>query len=258
MNISINFFGLARRLDICSPSINQNIINPLKKLSNGGVFAINGSFNHPKMLNNQRSKEIGIKFKCDYTLIPFDSLTIKNQEEIEISSYMQNFTKYNDFYNDNFSSHRNLLFQLFSLVDLEKVQDYENMDLFCFFRPDLIYHNELNTNKLVRSIECCDGLMPKWQSHGGLNDRIFITKSSKMAKLFLSRIHAIKSFQSILKNNFSSEQLLGFVLKNKNFKIGDIDLQASRVRMSGEVIQENFYKNILLSKFVSFISHYYR
>ena len=118
--ISICFFGITRDLKKTFPNIEKNIINPASKFGNISIFC---HFFENNFVDNLRSKEYNIKIEKNWDLFNASKL-ISDPPDLFLEEYdLSSIYRFNDPYNDNFKSIRNLIHQLYSLKKVFQISE---------------------------------------------------------------------------------------------------------------------------------------
>ena len=237
--ISICFFGITRNLNITFPSIENNIINPSKKLAKVKIFC---HFYDIKKIDNQRSKEFNIKPQKNWDLFDADELISDPPDLFLEEMNLDIVYKFGDRYEDEFKSIKNILHQLNSLQRVFSISKSFNSDITIFARPDLLYLDSFEEIiKLNLSTNNDDIAVPSWMGFRGLNDRFSICNSCYSSEIYCSRIEKIKEYLKYYsKSGLDPENLLYYAIKNSNSKINFMNIRAKRVRANNIIWEEDF------------------
>ena len=138
---------------------------------------------------------------------------------------------------------RNALQQLHSQRQLARIistLSASRFDLFCLFRPDLLYLDPMPAETIWEMIndQGFELLTPGWHAWSGLNDR-FAFCSRRGVYAYLDRICLVQRFIRET-GGFHSESLLKFAADIAGLSHGTVDMRARRVRADGTVKEENF------------------
>lgn len=246
VKIAIAFFGLPRNSSVCFPSIQDKLYTSVNN------FEVK-SFYHlykQKDVVNKRSGENDELLESNYKF--FDEMVgVLEDPGLCLPLWgFEEIKKLGDTWNDDYSSIKNLIHQLNSLyqvTSLIKGSEYDP-DVVIFIRPDLFYHDSLPMYSLVGAYkEPRTVYIPGWQWWNGLNDRFSICgKESYFA--YGSRIVLAKEFCLSNNRGIHSERLLKYSLVKSRTRIKFLNCTASRVRVSGLVVDEEFSSNKSMGK----------
>lgn len=238
MKVAIAFFGIPRNSLICFPNIVKNIYNALE-------FAEVKSFYHfykQDKVVSLRSGENSDFNSLNYSF--FDNISGALEEPglcLEKWGF-EDIKKFGDTWGDNYSSISNLIHQLNSLYEVTGIIEsskYEP-DVVLFIRPDLLYHQLIPEFCLFGARKDPNSIyIPNWQWWNGVNDRFAICGKGSY-RAYGKRILDMKRF--CLENNrgLHSERLLKYSLLKHNVRIKTLNVNASRVRVSGLIVDEDF------------------
>ena len=239
MKIVIVFFGITRSLSSTLPSIEKNIITPIRKFGNVSML---GHFFQQEAIDNPRSNENGLLDQNEYKLLNLDWTQLEKTDLCLDKWQFQRICKHGDAWNDDFKSLKNLIHQLHSLycVTQEAIKYQPDIVLFC--RPDLLYHDNFSPilNKAAHQTKKQNAYIPFWQWQTGLNDRFAICTGRKSIEAYGMRIEQIQNYFETFNEPLHSERLLKFALARQRIHVKPVRLRASRVRLGGEVKDESF------------------
>ena len=239
MKICIGFFGLPRNTDRTFSSIRENILQPAAEF--GTVLPCYHLYKQTHVLN-PRSLENSELDPSQYQ--PFSELQgeLESPDKITEKWGFTEISARGDAWSDGLYSLRNLLLQLHSLAQVTQQLESFDPDIVVFIRPDLRYHQsfssalkQITTSKNEKTV-----WLPFWQWAGGYNDRFAIcTKDAFSA--YGRRIKAVDAYlRSYTKRPLHAERLLMFALDHERIKVRRLNVQATRVRVSGLEVEEDF------------------
>lgn len=236
MEVALIFWGLTRSLKYTIESIQQNILNVL---SNNKIkykifmhtYKIEGLY------SNKHAYERPIKLDpFEYKLLNPDYLILDNQEKIIQSLNMEKYKKGRDPWNNNYQTLQNYILAMYSKnkVITTYQKQLKGFQYFFFLRPDVLYLKPFDI-KILKKINNSNCLIPNFSHNGGVNDRMFISKTNNGIKYG-------KIFQELDNYNFlHSETVLKEYLKQKNIDIILIDFFFTRIRANGrKCLKDNF------------------
>lgn len=237
MKIVVAFFGIPRCTAISAPSIEANILAPLRKL---GEVEVVYHLYEQKQVSNSRSGEHGQLDPANYTYFQqFRGITEVPGVAHE-GDALNKWKSFGDAFADDFASLRNLRSQLYSLLQVSRLVESTNPDVVLFIRPDLLYHDPIPARLIEIAQEnpkAC--IIPDWQWWGGYNDRFSICGRDAYWS-YGTRIRQVINFCTQHQSPLHSESLVRYALKADGLKLYTTGLQASRVRVSGETKIEEF------------------
>lgn len=247
MNIAVLFFGITRALSVTVSSIERNVLLPARSHGNVSVYA---HFFRQDLIANPRSQEYGRMNIDDYRLLLPDWLELEEPDSILEDLDFNSYKQYGDRWGDNFISLRNLFHQLHSLRRVTRAALEDGPDIFLFARPDLQYHDNLKQSLAKATKAALRGetraLIPNWQSKGKrLNDRFAICVGQDAAAAYGNRLDILKLFCESHGMAPQPESLVKFALDEANVPVSLIRARASRVRVDGREVQENFTPKLL-------------
>ena len=240
--ITICFFGITRSLSHTMASIGRNVIAPAREQGEVTIYA---HFFRQRVITNARSAEQGEIAPDDHRLLTPDWLELEEPDTIQQQHDFEHFKQYGDRWGDGFRSLRNLFHQLHSLRNVTEAALSAQPDIVIFVRPDLHYHDSLSPfiAKAIRAASRRESLalIPNWQSkHVRLNDRFAICVGQDAAAAYGCRIDRVKAFCQARNMAPQPESLVKFVLDAGGIPVSLIGARASRVRIDGQMVQEDF------------------
>ncbi|WP_370293006.1 hypothetical protein [Thalassolituus sp.] len=237
--IAIAFYGIPRSANICFPQLASKVLKPISESFELKCFY---HFYHKTEVINPRSGEKGDFPSAWYDYFADFQGSI---EKPDICLDEWNFEKikaFGDSWGDNFQSLNNLIHQLNSLHKVtERVMSSGfEYDAVLFLRPDLFYHQGFPVSLLTKATTCDDAVawVPAWQWFGGLNDRFSICSKSAVTA-YGKRIESVFDYVQS-HHSLHAESLLKFRLECEKVQVRPIFINASRVRIDGEMRDENF------------------
>jgi len=252
--IAIGFFGITRSLKWTLPSIQNNIIDPARKLGDVRVFA---HLYQQKHVLNPRSGEDHALDPHEHQLLQCDEIKLEAPGVCLVTANYEWVLSHGDAFHDEGKSLSNLIHQLHSLQEVGQMMDSWKPDLFLLTRPDLMYHDDFTEiiNKQLKSSPKSITL-PNWQWYGGYNDR-FAVCGPVAGSAYTNRINLIPEYLKKTGGPLPAERFLAFNLHKMKLNLDFCNLRASRMRANGEQVKENF-KTVSISKRTKrFLSRYF-
>ncbi len=236
MKILCVFYGIGRGLDISEPSINDKMLKPLVQIGNtvDSIYILN----EKKRLENHRSDEYGDIPPVEEgvfnksRIIRTNAAFLLDQELFNLSK------KYEDRYNDNFTSYSNLICQLSKLELASKSIDFNNYDKVILCRDDIAFlTHSINWNKII-NVSDFGPVVSLWHWHAGISER-FVLCSPDAAKIICNRKDLICEFLDNY-NCLHSESLQFFCFKKYELTPYACNIKLARCRIKGRLHKENF------------------
>lgn len=236
MRIALAFFGLPRCSAIAFPSIAQNLVAPLAAAGELRVFC--HLWQQPWIFN-PRSRENHPQPEENYApFLGFDTVVEPRPERP--SSVFQRLRAFGDAWHDGFHSLANLVLQLHSLADVTRRLAEAAPDVVVFARPDLLYHEPVQAQDLLRSLQRPGEItLPQWESWGGYNDR-FAIAGPRLARVYGERLAGALAYCEATGQPLHAETFLRATLHAAGACVRPIGLRASRVRVDGRLEAEDF------------------
>ena len=235
--IAVALYGLPRCSAVTFPSIEQQILAPLRRC--GDVKVYYHLFLQDR-INNRRSGEDGLLDRSNYDFVGGFQGRLEPPPPVADSADYSLAMNGGDRYGDGGASIRNLLLQLHSLAAVTSLASQDQPDLVVFARPDLLYHNPINPDVIhhvLRHPRVC--AIPGWQWFHGCNDRFAIC-GREAAGAYGTRGMILAEYCRQSSKPLSSEGLLRFALLRAGISIVALPLRASRVRLGGKIRPEQF------------------
>jgi len=237
VKIAVALFGIPRGADVTMPVIAENIIGPCQDSGETRVFFHLFKQSH---VTNARSGDNAVISADAYA--PFQRFQGQLEPpDICLRRWHFDLVKsFGDHYGDDFQSVRNLLHQLHSLRQVTKAVSGWGADVVVFIRPDLLYHQPLGATAIAsasRDDRYCR--IPDWQWWGGYNDR-FAVCGARAASAYGRRAELAIEFSLRTGRPLHAERLLRYALRQGGAAVRLTRMRASRVRMSGRIVDEDF------------------
>lgn len=238
MRIVVAFFGITRSLSLTVESIRANVVSPARSV---GETVLVGHFFDQNFVENPRTGESSALDPTEYKLLGLDSVQREQPSACLERWDFDRIRSNGDHWKNGFTSTSNLVHQLHSLWSVTKIALEYDPDIVAFVRPDLRYHDSLETAFMLaaRARRACM-LIPRWQWYGYLNDRFSICRGVRAIQAYGLRVERIPSYFIHLNRPLHSETLMRFAVDCSGLRIVPIEARASRVRAGGEVVAEDF------------------
>lgn len=237
-NIAICFFGITRSLAEVLPSIETCILAPARALGQVTLYA---HLYEQDRIDSPRSGEQGEIAPDDYRLLNIDRL-IRERPGPALERWdFETLRTYGDFWDNDFSSLRNLVHQLHSLHCVTGMALEDAPDLCLFVRPDLRYHDSLGPT-LSRALKGRGDriYLPRWQPWFGYNDRFAAMRGARAMRAYGQRIEQARAYCEERAAPLHSERMLKFAVDRAGIPVTKITPKASRVRLGGLEVEEDF------------------
>ena len=236
MRVLIGFFGITRSLRHTLPSIEQNILAPLRQ--SGAEIRRYGHFHLPEFIDNPRSAESRQPTDiAEADLLNLDVCEIEPQNPTLVEPSMNEVRAYPDTLRDNYASARNLCFQLRSLNRLWSLMARDaaatNAATILFLRPDLRYLDPIDIPALAGQMRAAGASLavPDWHQWGGLNDR-FALATVHAARIYATRLHALRAGLHAY-GGLHGESLLAHAVATAGLRVMPLPVRALRIRAHG-------------------------
>jgi hypothetical protein len=240
IRVAVLFFGIPRCSEICVPSIQERVLDPLKSM--GSSVSVECMFHlyRQDWVENPRSGESGVLDPANYEWFTRQRGMFADPDETLSDTEYQKFLAYGDSWEDGGISLRNLLLQLKSLQHLTATFEKGDFDVALFLRPDLDYHDPLPVEAIAYAAEHPDAcIVPCWQWCGGANDRFAICGRTA-ALAYGNRVVRAEEFCRVSKSPLHSEALLTYQIHKHALRLRTMAVRASRIRISGKTKEEDF------------------
>ena len=235
--IAIGFFGITRSLKWTLHSIQKNIIEPARALGETRLFAHLYQQEH---ITNPRTGEDQSLDPNEYHLLGCDEVELEKPETCLVTANYEWILSRGDAFHDEGKSLANLIHQLHSLQQVGQMIKAWKPDIIILARPDLTYHDSFASviDKQLKSSPT-KITIPDWQWYGGYNDR-FAVCGLESGRIYSNRIDLIPEYLNKTGGPLPAERFLRFNLHKAKISVRACSLRASRTRVNGKVIEENF------------------
>ncbi len=237
MKITVAFYGIPRCSRISAPSIEANLLQPLRSV--GQVSVVQHLWQIQTVKSARSGEDIALAEDAYIHFRNFEGV-IEPPAAFEESELFATWKSFGDSFNDNFSSLRNLMHQLQSLKRVTELIRRTEPDVVVFARPDLQYHDEIPVSacRFVRRFPgTC--VVPIWNWWAGFNDR-FAVCGRGAYEAYGTRVDRAVDFAQSTGRPIHSESLVKYALGKARVRTLAIPTTASRVRADGTVRPENF------------------
>ncbi len=237
MKITVAFYGIPRCTPISAPSIERNLLEPLR--SAGDVSVVHHLWRIDRV-KSARSGEDAVLPQDAYAYFEQFSGVVEPPEVFEAGEQFQSWKACGDQFGDNFGSLRNLMHQLQSLRRVTALIERTDPDVVVFARPDLQYHDAIPLSACrfaARFPRSC--VVPIWNWWAGYNDRFAICGKAAY-RAYGNRVDRAVDSARATRRPIHSESLVKFALRKAGANTLAIPMTASRVRADGTVREENF------------------
>ena len=231
---------MPRLSNITVPSIQKNLLSELELIGETKEFK---SLMRPKIVINNRSGENSVVDESAYEYFnKIDGPIIHQREELikdKIFFLQKNSC---DTYKDNYSSIKNLLYQLYSLkTAFQESEKNFIADIYAIIRPDLLYHDKIPSNliKKISGTTVPIAILPEWQWCCGVNDRFMFCNRSAVSSI-ATRFDDIEGYIPHSRFGLHAERYLHYILRKNSIKILTTTMKASRTRTTGQIKNEIF------------------
>ena len=237
--IAICFFGIARSLEYTIDTIEANITAPARQIGDVHLFA---HFFLNETIDNPRSGESGDAGDEACWLLEACHIRREPSWPARVTDLSNLFRTGPDRHADGYRSLGNLAHQLVSIATVAEMAKAAAPDIVVFARPDLAYHDSLH-DTIVRAADAAAAgedavFTPDWQTWRGYNDRFAVCTGSGIAA-WAGRIDRVADVLEI-SGGMNGEQLLKHALDASRVKHRQVSQRASRVRIGGDVKDEDF------------------
>lgn len=238
--IAVCFFGITRSLSHTLPALEAHVIGPARAAGETRLFA---HLFRQQRIDNPRSGEQGVLDPDEYRLLQVepDALLLEEPGGCLEPRGFDALKQFGDSWSDEYRSLRNLVHQLHSLDRVTDAALAWGADVVLFARPDLRYHDSL-AGPIRLAVKAGPPLvqLPRWQPHGGMNDRFAVCRGPEAIAAYGKRIHAAADFCRESGEPLNGEKLVQFVLARAGIEVRSFAMRASRVRADGSQRYEEF------------------
>lgn len=236
MKLLCVIYGIGRGIETSSPSINKNIIDPLRKLNiDLEVIYILNKLDH---IDNARSGDYGPIKTVPENIFTGEERFQMEKAELLDQNIFNSVKKVKDVHDDGYKSYENFLCQLGMLREATKKKDFLLFDRIIMIRDDLfIESSNINMKSLIQISE--HGLVTSmWHWHGGVGERFAISKP-KIALKLANRIDCVLDFTKE-RGYLNGEHLQKYLIDKEGESVIAFNLKLKRVRLDF-IVKENFY-----------------
>lgn len=236
LRIAVLFFGITRSLRFTLPSIEANVLAPVRLAGQTRIFA---HFFDQSRIDNPRTGEALEVDPVEYRLLAPDGVELEPPEACLAGWDYDRIAAAGDTWHDGHKSVRNLVHQLHSLNRVTALATPWSPDLWVYVRPDLRYHDSL-APILARAAAGPDETVwvPLWLWRGGLNDRFAVIRGARAAQAYGTRATRMHDFCAATGGPLHAERLLRFALADT--PVRRIATRATRIRANGAESWESF------------------
>ena len=236
MRVALAFWGLTRSLKYTIGSINEKILNSLKK-NNIEYKIFMHAWTVNSVYNNTRAKEANIHLDNEeYKLLSPDYFETHDQDEFKKNINLNAFRTHKDPWNTKYETVNNFICAMFSKSRCTQLisKSNENFDYIIFLRPDCMYLTNFDISflKLVNDNTIC---IPNFALYNNFNDRFCITN---MATYQLYGDVFSKLFMYSKNFSLHSETVHYNIIKQHNINIQLIKFKFKRVRANGTIVDK--------------------
>ncbi len=239
MRIGIGFFGIPRDSAAAFPSIEENILRPAARL---GEVTVRYHLYRQERVFNPRSREDAPLDPAQYR--PFEAFPGETEkpEGVAEGEGLEALRARGDAWSDGAHSLRNLLLQLHSLSRVTAQLEAAGAEVVVFARPDLRYHHsfEPGLRATLGGSQRRVARLPFWQWAGGYNDRFAVCGREAFPAYGRRLEQAGPYLERHPGRPLHAERLLRFALDRALVAVRPLDVRASRVRVGGEEVREDF------------------
>ena len=246
MKIALGFWGITRSLKYTIQSIQQFIINPLRR-HNIEIVIYMHTFSINSKYNNIRTGEMNIQLDNEeYKLLKPNHIRIDDQDIIKSKICIHEYRTQPDPWKTNYNSVDNFICAMYSknqVVNMiEKSQ--QQFDYIMFLRPDVKYLHPFPIEYLkhVRNNTIC---IPNFAKFYNFNDRFAITNMNTY-KLYGALFDELMEYSKT--GMLHSEKYQQTQLTKRNIRLVYIPFFFNRIRFTGteviDVIQKTTKKPI--------------
>lgn len=235
--LAVVYFGLPRNSSVCYPSVEENFY---AQVPDGFRVESFYHFYQQAFVDNPRSGERGVLASENYQVFSGMKGELEMPGECLTSWPVSEIKRYGDVWKDEYRSFSNLIHQLNSLHRVtQQVRQYDP-DAVIFLRPDLVYMDPFPT-AAIRAVAAKTHAIyvPNWQWWNGLNDR-FSMCGRGVYQAYGRRLEQALDYCGASGRPLHAERLLRYVMAQAGAKLHTLNVRAARVRINGEVVDEEF------------------
>ena len=235
--VAVCFFGITRSLSHTIDSIERNVIGPARATGEVRIYA---HFFRQTHIDNPRSCEKGVLKLNEHLLLSPNWLELEDPDIFLSDMDFEALKSFRDVWNDGYRSLRNLAHQLHSLDRVTTAALAWDPDICIFVRPDLIYWDSfLSVLADASNVIEPTVYIPSWQHWSGLNDRFSVCVGKDAIQAYGTRKHDILPVFKVT-SGCTGERLVKHSLITRGINVRPFNARASRVRIDGSVVKENF------------------
>ncbi|MEM9355029.1 MAG: hypothetical protein AAGB04_02350 [Pseudomonadota bacterium] len=250
--VALAFFGITRSLHKTFPSIEREIIEPLRRSFDVSVYC---HFFDLKFVRNERTREFGELNVSDAELLKPKRIVLEEPETCLKAWPTEDLKSFGSSDGDNYKSLENLIHQLHSLNRVSDLVLDDNFDICWFLRPDLVYSDELLSVTEAGLLKAEPRVyLPDWESWGGFNDRFALCVGKDAIEAYGKRVVSMLNFCRETRRPLSGELLLKYRLQKSQVKVVAVRSKASRLRITGYLKSEHFERDFDANSRVSKVS----
>jgi hypothetical protein len=237
MRIALCLFGIPRCSRVTIPSLEANVLAPLKACGELKVFY--HLYRQSRVVNPRSGEEGGLAAENYDFAAAYEGL-LESPEDGPDQALAAELSAFGNAFDDQGGSLRNLLLQLHSLHRVTRLAQAWDPDVCAFARPDLLYHDRLH-EAIVRHaarhpLACA---IPDWQWWSGRNDR-FAVCGKAIYPPYGARLDRALVYCQDGPRPLAPETLLRFVLLENKAQVLGMPTRATRVRLQGRLEFEEF------------------
>jgi hypothetical protein len=235
MRILCIVYGIGRGVRISSQSINNNLLNPIRKLN--AELEVLYILNEVKFVENPRSKDNGKVPPVPSQVFGEEELVRMSKAQLLNKSIFNCVKGFKDVHDDNFRTYENLLCQLGMLSEANRRRDFSLYDRVLMIRDDLSI--EVKNIEIARMLYASQfgPVTSMWHWHGGVAERFLLSKPDIASRL-ADRLQMVESFVRT-KGYLNGEHLQDYALGKDRNTVLAFDLRLTRIRLDG-IVDENF------------------
>ena len=239
--IALLYFGIIRSIRYTSASHTQYVHGVFGQISNLNIY---GHFINQDSINSVRTGEKCVVDRQSVGLLGLKKPVLLDNHELTAEQNLSSISVYGDIAWDQHLTTKNLIKQLISLESSANWALNNNYNIAVFLRTDLIFHdsilNGLSMNELRSDNNAPRVYLPYWERWGGHNDRFAICIGAEAIRAYGKRIQLVREY--CLENccPLHAEKLLRYSLDFAKVPVFPLKVRASRVRETGEIVNENF------------------
>jgi len=237
--VALLFWGLTRGLKHTIKSIQENVVDVIKKDYNVDVFIhtyyFEGKYSNPR----HGVEKVNLDFE-EYKLLNPLFYAVDNQDKVARKVDLNCYRKQPDIFNNNYKSNDNYILSLYSTQEVTKLFRKNRKEYrYCvFLRPDVLYVEKFD-NKWFSQLKDNTIIVPGWDCFDrfvktNVNNRFCIIGVEDVEKYgnILKYLHEYSLEKSIM-----AEEFLGIML-NEKFKMNviKIDFRFQRVLPDGSIL----------------------